>query len=325
MKNYTVKRYETPNFSDWNAFISKAKNATFLFHRDFMEYHSNRFEDFSLMVYEEEKLVAVLPANRVGATVFSHQGLTYGGLVFQTNIKLSNSIAIFREILNYLNKNKIDKFNLKLIPSIYCNGFSEEIEYSLFLLKGQLIRRDCLSVINLSALNSYSKIRIRGVKKGLVNNLIIKEVNDFDEFWTKILIPNLKHKYDTKPVHNLDEITKLKRLFPKNIRQFNVYDKDEIIAGTTIFESENVAHAQYISGNESKLINGSLDYLYDNLIKVVFKDKKFIDFGISNEDQGKKLNNGLSYWKESFGASIIVHDYYVVETANYFKLDNVII
>lgn len=290
-----------------------------------MEYHSDRFEDFSLMIYEENKLVSVLPANRVGATIYSHQGLTYGGLVFQTNIKLGNSIAIFRDILIYLNENQIDKLNLKLIPSIYCNSFSEEIEYSLFLLKAQLIRRDCLSVINLLNLNSFSKIRIRGVKKGAINNLIIKEVNDFDEFWTKILIPNLEYKHNTKPVHNLDEITKLKKIFPKNIRQFNVYDKDEIIAGTTIFESQNVAHAQYISGNGSIAINGSLDYLYDNLIKVVYKDKKFIDFGISNEDQGERLNNGLSYWKESFGASIIVHDYYEVETVNYIKLDNVII
>ena len=290
-----------------------------------MEYHSDRFEDFSLMIFQEDKLVCVLPANRAGATIYSHQGLTYGGLVFQTNIKLANSIAIFRDILIYLNENQIDKLNLKLIPSIYCNGFSEEIEYSLFLLKAQLIRRDCLSVINLLNLISFSKIRIRGVKKGSINNLIIKEVNDFEEFWTKILIPNLEFKHNVKPAHNLDEISKLKKIFPKNIRQFNVYYKDEIIAGTTIFESQNVAHAQYISGNESKLINGSLDYLYDNLIKVVYKDKKFIDFGISNEDQGKRLNNGLSYWKESFGASIVVHDYYEVETLNYIKLDNVII
>ena len=81
MKNYTVRRYSSEYFELWNAFISIAKNATFLFHRDFMEYHSDRFQDFSLLVFEGEKLMSVLPANRVGDTVFSHQGLTYGGLV----------------------------------------------------------------------------------------------------------------------------------------------------------------------------------------------------------------------------------------------------
>jgi hypothetical protein len=37
-----------------------------------------------------------------------------------------------------------------------------------------------------------------------------------------------------------------------------------------------------------------------------------------------KIEWGLTYWKESFGASTIVHDFYEVETANYYKLDKVI-
>ena len=75
MKNYIVRHYTSKDFAIWNAFSSTAKNATFLFHRDFMEYHQDRFQDFSLLVFEEDKLVSILPANRVGDTVFSHQGL----------------------------------------------------------------------------------------------------------------------------------------------------------------------------------------------------------------------------------------------------------
>ena len=58
LKNYTVKRYEPKYFEEWNAFISTAKNATFLFNRDFMEYHSDRFEDFSLLIFDQDKLVS---------------------------------------------------------------------------------------------------------------------------------------------------------------------------------------------------------------------------------------------------------------------------
>ena len=79
MKNYTVRLYEGNDYENWNAFIGQAKNATFLFHRDFMEYHSDRFQDYSLIVLDGEKWVAVLPANVVENQVFSHQGLTYGG------------------------------------------------------------------------------------------------------------------------------------------------------------------------------------------------------------------------------------------------------
>jgi hypothetical protein len=79
VKNYTVRRYQKSDYLHWNTFVSKAKNATFLLHRGFMDYHKDRFEDYSLMVFENEKLVAVLPANRVDGCVYSHQGLTYGG------------------------------------------------------------------------------------------------------------------------------------------------------------------------------------------------------------------------------------------------------
>nr|WP_315161054.1 GNAT family N-acetyltransferase [uncultured Flavobacterium sp.] len=325
MKNLSVKQYHESNYKQWNTFVGQAKNATFLFHRDFMEYHKERFEDYSLMVFENEKLVAILPANRAQDTVFSHQGLTYGGLVYNEQIKLSDVLAIFQSVLFFLNRNAIEKLHLKTIPFIYHTKPAQEIEYALFLAEAQLVRRDSLSVIDLSKENPISKIRKRGIQKGINNGLIIKEVTDFEPFWNEILIPNLDLKHNAKPVHSLTEITKLKTLFPENIRQFNVYFNDKIVAGTTIFESENVAHCQYISKFEGAENLGSLDFLYSFLIKEIFAKKPFFDFGISNEAQGKKLNEGLSYWKESFGASTVVHDFYEVKTINYKAFETVLI
>ena len=118
---------------------------------------------------------------------------------------------------------------------------------------------------------------------------------------------------------------KLKALFTKNIRQFNVYHNGIIVAGTTIFECETVVHCQYISGKEDKNELGGLDFLFYHLITETFKNQHFFDFGISNQNQGRKLNQGLSYWKESFGASTIVQDFYEVKTSNYGLLDTVLI
>ena len=324
MKNYNVKRYQESDFASWNTFVSQAKNATFLFDRNFMDYHKDRFEDYSLMVFEGEKLVAILPANRVGECVYSYQGLTYGGLVYGENLKLASIIVIFKTILSFLNDNEIQKLQVKLIPSIYHQKPAEELNYALFLVEAKLIRRDSLAVIDLSKPFQFSKIRKRGIQKGISNELIIKEENNFEAFWNQVLIPNLDLKHNAEPVHSLAEIQLLKSHFDKNIRQFNVYLNDEIVAGTTIFESENVAHCQYISKYEGQENLGSLDFLYNHLIKNVFAHKHFFDFGISNENQGKKLNDGLSYWKESFGASIIVHDFYEVEISNYNLLDTIL-
>src|SRR2546423_15660713 len=75
-----VQRYSARLKAAWDEFVAKAKNSTFLFRRDYMEYHADSFSDHSLMLYEGSKLVAVLPANLYGdGTLVSHQGLTYGG------------------------------------------------------------------------------------------------------------------------------------------------------------------------------------------------------------------------------------------------------
>jgi hypothetical protein len=325
VKDYSVRQYEAKDYLIWNTFISEAKNATFLFHRDFMEYHKDRFDDFSLMIFQKEKLIAVLPANRVGNEVFSHQGLTYGELIYGDKLKLTSFINAFTAVLKFLLSNKIDKIFIKAIPSIYPTKPSEEIKYVLFLMEAKLIRRDSLSVVDMRQPFKISKGRLEGVKKGIRNNLKIVEESNFELFWNEIMIPNLEKKYHVKPVHSYQEMNLLQTKFPKNIRHFNVYYENKIVAGTTIFESNQVAHAQYISANESKNELGSLDYLYHFLATSVFKEKAYLDFGISNEYLGKKVNEGLLFWKESFGASTIVQDFYEVETSSYHLLENVLI
>jgi len=325
LKKYRVEKYRSENYDLWNKFVANAKNATFLFHRDFMEYHQDRFEDFSLLIFDEsQNLVAVLPANVVDTTVFSHQGLTYGGIVTNETTKLADFITITKAILVFLKSQKIEKLQFKEIPSIYCQKPADELQYLLFLMQGNLVRRDVLSVLDLKTNFTFSRDRKNGIKRGIKSNLVVKESN-FASFWNEILIPNLAEKHQTKPVHSLEEIQFLHSKFPKNIRQFNVYQNDKIVAGTTIFETNLVAHSQYISGNSDKNELGSLDFLHDYLISNVFKDKKYFDFGISNENQGKNINEGLLYWKESFGARTITQDFYEVEIQNHTFLDTVLL
>ena len=316
VKKYTIQPYSVSDIEIWNAFIVEAKNATFLFDRRFMSYHADRFIDCSLLVFDDKKLVAVLPGNKDDSKFFSHQGLTYGGIVWHKIIKLNNAIAIFEQIILYLSLHNLTKIQFKMTPTFYHECHSQELEYLLFLKNASLIRRDTLAVIEMSKKEVFSKIRNRGIKKGFDNHLVIKEENDFTAFWNTILIPNLSSKYDTKPVHTLAEIQHLKQIFPNNIRQFNVYFEQKLVAGTTIFETKTTAHSQYIAGNELKDELGSLDFLFAHLIQNVFANKRYFDFGISNENNGKILNEGLSYWKESFGAKIWVHDFYELSIQN---------
>lgn len=325
MKGYSVKKYEASDSSQWDTFIDSAKNATFLFKRDFMDYHKDRFVDHSMLVFKNEKVVALFPANISENILYSHQGLTYGGLVINKKTKLKEVAEIFQSLLQYLSEGNIEKLQIKLMPKIYNNLPSDELDYLLFITQAQLIRTDILSVIDNKQPIKIASNRLEGVKKAEKNKLRIEEGNDFEGFWNEILIPNLADKHNTLPVHSLGEIAQLEKDFPNNILQFNVYKDAEIVGGATIFETENVAHVQYISANEDKQQLGTLDFLFEFLINDRFKDKKFFDFGTSNENGGKNVNEGLLYWKECFGARSIVQQFYEVKTSNYKKLESIFI
>lgn len=325
MANYSVKKYTSKDKLLWQTFLRNAKNATFLFHRDFMEYHSDRFEDHSLLIFKNEKVVGLLPANISEKTLFSHQGLTYGGLLLNEKVKFQEVAAIFKNVLQWLDENKIEKLQLKVIPSIYNSIPSDEMDYLLFLVGARLLRVDLLSVIDKKRSLKIASNRLEGVKKAQKNNLRIEESNDFEPFWNTILAPNLALRHNALPVHSVGEITELASNFPKNILQFNVYKNDEIVGGATIFETENVAHVQYISANEDKQQLGTLDFLFEYLINKRFKEKRYFDFGTSNENQGKNINEGLLYWKECFGARSISQSFYEVKTADYKKLEAIFI
>jgi hypothetical protein len=290
-----------------------------------MDYHKDRFKDHSLLLYKKKKLVALFPANQQENILYSHQGLTYGGLIVNENLKLHDVAQCLKLILEYLQENKIEKLHIKLLPSIYNPIPFDELHYLLFILEAKLSRRDALSVVNMQHRPKLSKDRIAGNKRALKHGLEIKEINTFDEFWNEILIPNLAAKHDTKPVHTLAEIQHLKVHFPNHIRQFNVYKDNTIVAGTTIFETKYVAHSQYISGNADKNNLGSLDFLHLYLLNEVFQDKMYFDFGISNENQGKNINEGLLYWKEGFGARTITQDFYEIDVQKSHKLDTIFI
>ncbi|NNE33423.1 MAG: GNAT family N-acetyltransferase [Winogradskyella sp.] len=290
-----------------------------------MEYHSDKFQDFSLMIYKNEKLVGLLPANIVDDIVYSHQGLTYGGLIHSIELKTTDYIECYKSILKYLNQNGVSILMLKDLPSIYLkNSINDPFLFLSFKLKAELIRTDLHAVVNFNN-SSLSNSRKEGVKRGLKHQLRIEESLDFELFWNSILIPNLQAKHGVNPVHSLKEINLLKSRFKNNIRQFNVYHNDKIVAGTTIFETENVAHCQYISGNKDKNELGSLDFLHAHLIQNIFKEKKYFDFGTSNLNNGQNINQGLQFWKEGFGARSIPQGFYNLKTVNHSLLETILI
>ena len=314
MKKYSIRPYQESDYELWNTFVSAAKNATFLFHRDFMEYHKERFEDFSLLVFDKVKLVAVLPANRVDNKVYSHQGLTYGGLVYASKLKIEKIDVILDLLFDFFKSKRIEHFYLHPIPSFYLGQGNAAIDFFLMKRGAQLYRKEMNMVAHLHQEIPISKSKLKHFRRTEVLGLRVVEETNFQPFWEKILEPRLVEKYAAKPVHSLAEIQLLHERFPKNIKQFSTYLEDKIVAGITIFEFENGVKSQYGATSKKGEKYRALDFLFISLLDVFQKrGKHFFDMGIVNDSGEKGFHSGLLQQKEELGCTVWNQDFYKIK------------
>lgn len=311
-----VKPYTQKQAQEWNDFIEQSRQGTFLFNRSYMDYHADRFQDASLMIYRKEQLYALLPANRLGDTLYSHQGLTYGGLLTKDQATTAEICEVFIKINEYLYRSGVQRVIYKPTPWIYhCYPAEEDLYALTYICHAQLTARDISSTIPLDSLMTFGKDRRRGVRKATRAGVTVRESQDLATFWD-ILDKNLTNKYATHPVHSLEELTLLHSRFPNSIRLFMAYnDKGIAIGGTIIYDMPQVVHTQYISASPEGKRLGAIDLLFDYILNDVYANRKgFFDFGKSTEEEGKVLNTTLIFQKEGFGGRGVCYDCYTWET-----------
>ncbi len=293
----------------WNNFVSVSKNGVFLFNRDYMEYHSDRFRDHSLLFFKGKKLVGLFPANLDNDTLHSHGGLTFGGVVSSYDMSQTLMLEVFDKLVEHCRDEGITRIIYKAIPYIYHSAPADEDLYALFRHNAELIGRNVSTSIYLSSKLKFDESKTRAVKKAQKNNLVVKRSCDFKNFM-QIVKSVLAERHGTKPVHSPEEIELLSNRFPEDIQLFSSYKDDIMLAGVIIYESKNVAHAQYIANSNEGQNLGALALIFDYLINTHFIRKKYFDFGISTEQMGQVLNAGLTAYKEGFGARAVIQDIY---------------
>ena len=309
---YKIERYTPDKESEWNSFVDSSRNGTFLHKRGYMDYHAHRFADHSLMFYCGTDLAAILPAHIKDDSFCSHNGLTYGGLLLPDSTTTAEVLELFGEMLKYLNTNTATtRIIYKPTPHIYHRYPCEEDLYALFRNGAMLSERKVSSAIPLQ-----EPLPISGRRKlteKTKSSLRIVEDGDLAEFWD-ILNERLQDKYDTTPVHSIDEIALLKERFPENIKLFCVADNgNNILGGVVLFITDRVVHMQYSATTAEGRRISALDYLYEELINNRFANKAYFDFGISVEDGGRYLNNGLISYKERMGGRAVIYDTYIID------------
>ncbi len=307
---FEIRRY-TPEYADeWNRFVAESKNGTFLFDRRYMDYHSDRFCDHSLLFYVGHRLLAVLPAHAVGNTLCSHQGLTYGGLVMSHRLTIVQTMTLFRELNLELRAEGFRRVLYKCVPWIYHRLSAEEDIYALYHeCHARIVARDFATNIFMSGGLHWERVRRRGVVRAQRAGVSVELSDNYVAFWD-VLTQNLQTKYGVKPVHSLQEIELLHSRFPQTIQLYQAVKDGVVLGGVVLYVTPQVVHAQYSSATSDGKQLGVIDLLYHRIFSD-YKDYPYFDFGRSTEQpDGSGLNEKLVFQKEGFGGRGLCYDIY---------------
>lgn len=306
----------TPLLADeWDAFVDRSKNGTFLYKRGYMDYHSDRFVDCSLMFYKRGELIGQLPAswNEERRTVTSHGGLTYGSMLLSEGATTVDTLNMMYSAAAWFARHYgAREWLYKSLPYIYHRGPSEEDLYALFRMEAQLVGRSMASVFRSDFRLPMRTLRKRCVAKSRKNNLTYEECGAWDDFWP-LLKKVLKSRHDAEPVHSLSEMKLLASRFPENIRLFVARHGDDVVAGAVVYETDMVAHTQYLAVSDEGAEYCALDGLIMYLVEERYVDKPYVDLGTSMIPGKSDLNEGLVFQKEGFGARAVVYDTYSIK------------
>lgn len=305
-----LDEYKSTLSDQWNELVDRARCSHFMFNRGYMDYHSDRFDDASLVVSDGGKPIALFPANDVGDQVISHGGLTFGGTLTSTRMGVSRTISLLTLILSALADRGAKTLTYKAIPHIYHLVPAEEDLYALFRLGARLARRDVAAAVRLDSRLRFSKGR-RWSLKHRDSGIRVQESQDFFRFMD--VIAETLERHQTQATHSADEITLLASRFPSHIRLYTAMREDQMLAGVLMYETPCVAHAQYIAATAEGRACNATDCIIESLLDRYAHSHRWFDFGISTEKQGQLLNTGLAAYKESYGARSIVYDHYEVD------------
>jgi len=307
---FDIIRYTPDRKDEWNTFVAGSKNGTFLFNRDYMDYHSDRFEDFSLMFYLQGRLYGLMPANKKGDIFQSHMGLTYGGLIMDAKTTAAATVQLFHELNDYLRAEGFRHVLYKCIPWIYHQMAAEEDLYAMVrTCDVRLQDRDLGTAIIQRNTIRWERVRRRALKRAQEAGVTVERSTDYAGFW-QVLNDNLKLKYDSKPVHTLSEISLLASRFPENIVLYLARLGDEILAGMVLYVSKQVARAQYSSATPLGKQLGAIDILYDRIIHHDYANLPYFEFGTSAMADSNVINESLIFQKEGFGGRGVCFDRY---------------
>ncbi|MBK9735173.1 MAG: hypothetical protein IPO92_09490 [Saprospiraceae bacterium] len=300
-----VVRYHSELKDDWDKFVRNSNTPLFIFERTFIEYHGDRYLDHSLLVYKNGLLVAVQPACEIDFQLISHRGLPFSDVITKLRKEWFDIDDIINAILNYCRIKNIKKIEITLCPNMYKNVSSEETTY--FLRKNDFVfcNQKLSAIISLKDIVE-SKLNLKVSKVFFQKSEIVFNSNDFESF-NNMISNNLNQKYQSKPVHSLNELVYLKEKFSDQIDLVLAKSNNVIVGAVLLFKLGQVIKCQYLTST----VNNASDFMISQIILKYRKDYFYFDLGTSNSIGENEINLKNLAFKCKLGGKAMCIDKYI--------------
>lgn len=304
---------------DWDQFVDDSDNGTIFHTRRFLSYHpKERFNDVSLVIKKKNSVFSLLPAvllEKEGKKILSsHGGASYGSYVYKSDLNFQEAHDLVDILLEYAKQIGADRIQVTPPPIIYQTKLSNYIDFALVRNGFEYLKREVSSVVQLDVpkdqlIYTYRPEARTALKKSQKLGIEIAETERFEEYY-EILKKNLKMRHGVTPTHTLDELMKLKYMFPAKIKLWGAFLEDKLIAGVCNFNANpKVVLAFYISHDEAYQEYRAVNLLFYEIMNRYRDDGfRFLDFGIFTVNM--EPNWGLGRFKENFGSRGIFRDYF---------------
>lgn len=298
-----IERYTPEKKATWDAMVESAVNQALIHRRDYMDYHAERFADYSLMAYDSHgRLVGMMPASRDGDCVRSHGGLTFGGLIVGAKHASAPVVGeVMESIVGYMAGDGVKTLHYSPIPWIYGDQPMQDDEYALLRMGAQIESVMLSSAMDLQAAThrdynsraALGRLERQGARVG--------ESERWEEFY-KMLTDCIGQRHDARPVHSLEELLMLKERMNGKIKLYTAENSDgEMLGGAVTYESRNVVHTQYMATSERGRGVDAMDAVVDAIGRSVAGGVRYLDLGTSTDPRNGRLNEGLARKKYDMG------------------------
>jgi len=314
-----IHRFTEPDTRQWEDFVPKANNGTMFHYQRFLNYHpARRFKNHHLIIKEKDNILALFPAVIQDNTVISHQGASYGGFVLKQGIGIHKTCLMVEHLVTYFKERGYQRIILTQTPLIYYKEPDQYIDFALVKSGFHYRKREITAVIPINVaepLLTFHADARRSTKKAMREGVRVTISEDFKTFYA-ILEHNLGMRHNVSPTHTIEELLRLKKLFPDDILLFAAYLNKKMIGGLVVFcAHQNVMLAFYISHNNDFQIYRPVNLLFYEVLKWGYiKGFKYLDLGTFTLNMNP--NWGLGRFKENHNARGFLRDSFELDLLN---------